>query len=381
VRELARSAFAQAKPGSDVRVLSIAARDEGRIGKDRAMTDGRFDRMRGSTTPAIAGGGVRDAARAQFPDRAERRVSPRAWLVAGVAAIAVALVSGAGVFAGASGEDAARLKSIEASIAERQKALAALDEERKGREDALADVQRRANAKESELAEASERVAALEERRGALQRQVAELAGPVSPSDEGSAVVADDAAAEPADLAPQPVTAPIPEARDPGPSPTRQAGLSDSAEPRDARSAEGGGERREAASLAAVDGRAPAARMASAEASSAAVDEAARDIAAAGPVRVFIHVRSSDQAARNRARAVAAELRRRGVSVAEIRGVRLPVRRDSVRFFYDADRTAVPELQEAVRDASSSAGAPPVAQDYRSYGAPPRPGTIELWLS
>ncbi len=96
--------------------------------------------------------------------------------------------------------------------------------------------------------------------------------------------------------------------------------------------------------------------------------------------RVFIHVLAADQEAQRRARAIAEELRRRGVAVAEIRGVPYAVRRDAVRYFYDADRGSIPTLEDAVR-AAAPHGAPPVAQDFRGYPAPPRPGTVELWLS
>ncbi|RXF75679.1 hypothetical protein [Hansschlegelia zhihuaiae] len=329
------------------------------------MADGRFDKASSASKT-----GVRDGARAQFPDRGATGGWSRLWPMIGTCALVAALLTGVSALSGFGDHKADQAKALDAQIIEREKRVASLDEERKRREDALADLQRRANAKESELAETNERVAALEEKRGALQRQVAELTGPVAPSDGELAVVSNDpsapvedgapqegAQAAPADQ-PQDSTATVDAPPQPNPDPDRsRARVVNTAVP--------------------TPTPAPAADR---RASYDETQEADRSAQASGPVRVFIHVRSSDPAARNRARAVAAELRRRGVSVAEIRGVRLPVRRDSVRFFYDADRSAVSELQRAVRDALSD-GANPVAQDYRSYGAPPRPGTIELWLS
>jgi hypothetical protein len=100
-----------------------------------------------------------------------------------------------------------------------------------------------------------------------------------------------------------------------------------------------------------------------------------------GAVRVFIHVPIGAPAALARARAIAADLARDGMAVADIRSVPHAVRRDAVRFFYDADRAALGAVERAVRDASPPGGQPPAAQDFRGYGAPPRPGTLEIWLS
>jgi hypothetical protein len=75
-----------------------------------------------------------------------------------------------------------------------------------------------------------------------------------------------------------------------------------------------------------------------------------------GTVRVFIHVPIGAPAALARARAIAAELVRDGVAVADIRSVPHAVRRDAVRFFYDADRAALGAVERAVRDASPPGG-------------------------
>ncbi|MFC7052048.1 hypothetical protein ACFQI3_05020 [Hansschlegelia quercus] len=100
-----------------------------------------------------------------------------------------------------------------------------------------------------------------------------------------------------------------------------------------------------------------------------------------GRVRVFIHVPIGAAGTLARARAIAAELARDGVAVADIRSVPHAVRRDAVRYFYDADRAALGTVERAVRDASPPGGPPPAAQDFRGYAAPPRPGTLEIWLS
>jgi hypothetical protein len=289
--------------------------------------------------------------------RSER--SSRGWAVAAVTAFSVAMTAGAGMVAKAGAGDADAARSLNAQITEREKRVADLDAERKRREDQLAELTRRVNASESQLAESAERVSSLEKRREILQRQVAELAGPVSPDfverppseAESTTVNLDDAS--PPDEMTEAAAAPTPPAR---PAP-------------------------EEARVRPVKAEPPAPLSRAAVADSDQPDIVAATAAQKGPVRVFIHVRSSDPAARNRARAVAAELQRRGVAVAEIRGVRLPVRRDAVRYFYDQDRSAASILQDAVRESSSPGGAAPLAQDFRSFGAPPRRGTIELWLS
>ena len=283
--------------------------------------------------------------------------SSRGWAVAAVTAAGVVLAAGAGMVANAGSTGVDEQRAIEARISDREKRVVELDVARKQREDQLAELTKRVNLSESHLADAADRISTLEKRREALQNQVAELTGPVSsdvverlPDDGDTSQVGVEDATPPDETTTAKVDArpSIPEPRvrpvrmDPAPAPPSRASVVDS-EP-------------EIVATAAPSGD-------------------------AGPVRVFIHIRSSDPAARNRARAVAAELRRRGVAVAEIRGVRLPVRRDAVRYFYDQDRSAVSRLQDAIRNSSAPNGAAPVAQDFRSFGAPPRRGTIELWLS
>lgn len=279
------------------------------------------------------------------------------------AAVAVLAVSGAGVYAaGSGGREEDHATSIEARVANGEKRLGELGAETKRAEDRLAEVQKRANARESEAAEAEERIAALEKRRESLTREVAELVAPVSPGGEQSerASARDDLGGLP-------------------PDESEDAAVSRaSVDETDAARHTGDGSDRSAAT---VD-RAALRQRARVEARPASVDEAATAAydGETSPVRVFIHVRSADPIARERAAAVAAELERRGVKVAQIRGVRLAVRRDTVRFFYDQDRAAVPALQDAVRSVSPD-GFVPLAKDLRSYGAPPRRGTIEIWLS
>lgn len=295
-------------------------------------------------------GGLRDFTR-------ERR-----WPV--LAAVAIVALSGAGVVASVGGATTDRAEALDKTLADKEKRVAALDADRKRHEDRLAALQKQINARESETAEAEERIAALEKRRAGLERQVAELVAPVAgdePKEAGGA------------------GAPLPEARD------REASSANDADmPPD----EAGGR---APSTASVDRRAssdlgsrrsPAIeRIRAASRDDGPTDTAEfADHSVAASVRVFIHVRSDDPQARERAAAVAAELRRRGVSVAEIRGVLRPVRRDAVRFFYDQDRDAVPELRDALRSASPRGGEPEV-RDLRSYGAPPKRGTLEIWLS
>lgn len=287
--------------------------------------------------------------------------SSRGWAVAGITAAAVLVAAGTGLMANPSSHGAEAAKSVEAKIADREKRVAELDGERKRREDQLAELKRRVNASESHLADTTEQVSTLDKQRETLQLQVAELTGPVS-STGGETVPNEPSETPSASIdepsSPQAILAPVETKRVPAPFkpandvPRLRNVKADDAAP---------------VSRAAVD-----------------LERDQPDLVASttsGPVRVFIHVRSTDPAARSRARAVAAELRRRGVSVAEIRGVRLPVRRDAVRYFYDRDRSAVSTLQDAVREFSSPSGAAPLAQDFRSFGAPPRPGTIELWLS
>lgn len=342
---------------------------------DGFMTDGSGSNSRDVVALGMSssGGAARkEAGSSSWRDDARRSanarfgavrdfVRDRRWAV--VAAAAVLALSGAGLAAGV-GASSERADALEKTVAERERQVADLDAARKRHEDRLAELQKQINAKESQIAETEERTAALEKRREGLQRQVAELVAPVAPgatervADGSTKPHGPDVAASSADVADVP------------PDETADAGPSTAQVDEDARTA-------------AVEPR----REPRAERIRAAsrVDDAAGgvsldDRSAAAPVRVFIHVRAADRAARERAAAVAAELRRRGVASVEIRGVRLPVARDAVRFFYDEDRGAIPELQDAVRSASPS-GRAPVVNDFRSFGAPPRRGTIELWLS
>lgn len=269
---------------------------------------------------------------------AGRGVSPvpaalRASRVPTVAVAAIAFLLGAGVVAVAGGLSGARSDSRVAGLADRESRVAAAEADGTRRAEALAELDRRYAAKEREVADASARLAKLDDRRQALEREIAELIAPVAaPPSERE--VEQAAALQPAD-----------------PSPPDEAGDL----PQRAASETASAERPEITAVAAQQ--------------------------LGGVTRVFIHVRSADPAARERARAVAEELRRRGVAVAEIRGVRYPVRKDAVRFFYDADRAAVGALQDAVRQASAPGDPAPQEQDFRTYRAPPQRGTLELWLS
>lgn len=330
------------------------------------MTEGSASKSNGVVpSPGIRQNSWRDDARRSAGARfgaARDFVRDRRWTA--IAAAAIVALSGAGVVAAVGGQSTEQAEALEKSVAEREKRVVELDAERKRSEDRLAELQKRLNAKESQIAETEERAAALEKRRADLQRQVAELVAPVAPG--AAERVADRQPAEaPASAQVRAASAdatdmPPDESADAGPS-TASVDAPAAAEP-DAR-----GEPIRAASRTDGPGDEP-------------VEAAAPARDAIGLVRVFIHVRAADRAARERAAAVAAELRRRGVEVAQIRGVARPVRRDAVRFFYDQDRGVISELQDAVRSASPRAGSP-IVNDFRSFGAPPRRGTIELWLS
>lgn len=276
------------------------------------------------------------------------RIGWRSWssrkTVLILTAVSVVVV-GAAVGAGWSGGSSI---SAAAPSADKTQQAVDLDAEIARRVGRIAELERRQAALESDVAETAKRAAAIETRRAAAAKELAELTAPVAPSNE-------DLAAETVD--------------------DRAAGSSEVDDrSRDAATLS-------PASLSATDATAAtdAAGAADAPQSASAVDDMAS--AERAPIRVFIHVCSADRAARDRAVAVAAELRRRGVTVAQIRGVVRPVRRDAVRFFHDADKAAVTTLQDAVRQASSPGGGEAQPQDFRSYGAPPKPGTLELWLS
>lgn len=305
---------------------------------------------------------IRDDARAGYGEvRRPPRDGVRTLLLAGSGVALIVAIVGAGALAGGA-ETAAKAKTLEQQVVERERQVATLDSDRKEREATLAELQKKLNAKEAELAEAGERVAALEQRRSSVQNQLAELTAPVTPDSLERAAI--DGASEPRgdDRA---SIAPLPPER--GETPESSASVDDAPRDDDARLAR-------AAAAKAEQGDVRPSRVSIRGEDQPDITTAA----ASGPTRVYIHVRSGDPEARARARAVAAELKRRGVSFVEIRGVRLPVRRDAVRYFYDADREALTTLQNAVRETD---GADPVTQDFRSFGAPPRQGTIELWLS
>lgn len=284
---------------------------------------------------------VKLAAKGRIPYGAILRTKG-ALAAAGAAGLVGLSLAGAGVLGAADGD-------ARTSMSEREQSLAAREASLRLREAQLSDFERRKNEAESAARDAERRLAELETRRSDLQRQVAELTAPIAPSaGDDHARAADD---------------PSPPDESPG-----DGALSAASRP-----AGGTPEPSSARVDAAVDVAQPA--------GGASARAAAVALPGAGLTRVFIHVPSTDPVARARAQAVAAELRRRGVNVAEIRGVPRAVRRDAVRYYYDADREAVTTLQEAVRQASPRDEAPAQAQDFRGYRAPPRPGTLELWLS
>jgi len=230
------------------------------------------------------------------------------------------------------------------------KRAAALEAERERAADAAARREAKRLDDDARKAVVERELVELERQRDALKREVAELAAPLSAPEQPAARA--EAAARPDQAEPDVAEAPADETGD---APAERTARTDQ-EPIVARAAT---EREEPArSAATVDGPLTA--------------------EAAGPVRVFIHVRASDARAIARARAVAAELEREGVAVAGIRGVPFPVRQDAMRYFYDADRGSLDALSRAVEGA---VGVAPRAQDFRRYGAPPRRGTLELWLS
>ncbi len=275
-----------------------------------------------------------------------------ALMAAGGVALIVLTIAGASILGAGEGD-------AQSAASEREQGLAAREASIRQREAQLSEFDRRKANAESGARDAERRLAELEARRTDLQREVAELTAPVAPAagdERGAPSAGEDSATA---------------ANDPSP-PDEDAvdGAVTASSP--------AGQERQARSSASVDAASDA--ESSAEPARREATQIALPPTAAG-TRVFIHVPATDPAARARAKAVAAELRRRGVDVAEIRGVPRKVRRDAVRYYYDADREAVTTLQDAVRDASPSDEAPAQAQDFRGYRAPPRPGTLELWLS
>ncbi|WP_271200294.1 hypothetical protein [Methylopila turkensis] len=201
-------------------------------------------------------------------------------------------------------------------------------------------------AQAEEVAEQEKRIAELVERRKTLEKQVADLAAPLS--DPGNAERAPTERSEPA-------------ARDD--TPVEES--SNAA-------------RERAAVMTSTD--APERPGATPPLETANADPGAEATAAPGPVRVFIHVRAGDPTARARADALAQALQDDGVEVAGIRGVPRAVRRDTVRYYYDDDQLAVGTLERALRGASSRSSAP-LTQDFRNRRIAPRKGTLEIWLS
>lgn len=283
------------------------------------------------------------------PIASETRARPRSAAVV----MAATVLAGAGLVANFGGWHSDKARAVEASLASSEAKLAKANDEAARAERKLAELERKRTDAETAITEGNRRIAMLDERRGMLQRQVEELAGPVKP---GAEERSDDT------LAPPPATKRSSASVDEDAS--RQASLAGSPEdeesPPDA-----------LAENEAGDTPAPVQK-----ASTASVDAAAS--VPAGPVRVFIHIQSADPDARNRARALAADLRRRGVEVAQIRGVRLPIRQNLVRYFHDADRDAVSALQAAISETSGSSAR---AQDFRGFGSAPRQGTLEIWMS
>ena len=282
-----------------------------------------------------------------------RPSSPRRLLISAAAgAVAIGALAGATALVG---------RGEGATAAGAESALDKREAELRRREEAVAALERRQAATRDEIRDSEARIAQLQARRAELERQVAELTAPVAPnasdgelSDAGSPPREDVMAGE-----------------------DDQAGETGEAVPQRAGA--------DAPSSAAIDGVTTTADVDGPGAQAVSVDSGETpvraELSANAQLRVFIHVRSADRAARERAEAVAAELRRRGVALTVIRGVPRPIRRDAVRYFYDADRELVSTLQDAVRQASSHGGSPAQPQDFRGYRAPPRQGTLELWLS
>lgn len=220
---------------------------------------------------------------------------------------------------------------------------------------------------EQELAESRKQIEALKKRREELQREVAELAAPLAPSEderraEETAPPAEPiatrppAAAEQAKVdAPPPPLPPV----KPAHPPVKVAAL-----PPD-----------EGKSRARANG--DAAEIAfSEEREEFSEPRSGRN---SGPYRVFIHVRVGDANALARAEALAGRLEAEGVEVAGIRGVPRGVRNDMVRYFYDSDQPAVSTLGRAVEEAAGRGA--PLTQDFRNRRVAPRQGTLEIWLS
>ena len=141
--------------------------------------------------------------------------------------------------------------------------------------------------------------------------------------------------------------------------------------------------RLEAPFHAAPDARdLPAAPLGSADANRATggdtrpVPDARTEVAAAPAApatpRVFIHHRLP--AGATAAGALAARLRRVGIAVAAIRSVAATPPAREIRYFHSDDGSQAADLARLL-------GAPAWrVRDFRGYPAPPRPGTLEIWL-
>ena len=101
------------------------------------------------------------------------------------------------------------------------------------------------------------------------------------------------------------------------------------------------------------------------------------------PIRVFLHFAAGHPGERERVMRLADDLRRRGLTVADIRGVARTPRSAMIRFYYEADREHIRTLADALAAASSFAGTPSrwSVSDFTRYHAPPRIGNVEVWIA
>jgi hypothetical protein len=104
--------------------------------------------------------------------------------------------------------------------------------------------------------------------------------------------------------------------------------------------------------------------------------------AASSSLRVFLHFAAGDREARDKAERLAGELRRRGVTVAEIRGVPQSVRSSMIRYYHESDRPQLQGLASALADSARAAGTPDswYVSDFTRFAAPPRVGNVEVWI-
>lgn len=99
-------------------------------------------------------------------------------------------------------------------------------------------------------------------------------------------------------------------------------------------------------------------------------------------LRVFLHFTAGDPDARDKAERLARELRRRGLTVADIRAVPQSVRSSMIRFYHESDRGQLRELAAALADSARSAGTPDswYVSDFTRHASPPRVGNVEVWI-